>query len=355
MIVFRLICCLLGCALVLMGSGCYTAGPRPAKDGYTQTPIASGSETVGMPLVDPNFRLAPNDVIGVTYISRDTPEGYKLQTGDTLLIEYHQQEYLNRNVVVRPDQKITLPYIGEIDTVDTTVAQLAKKIADRYREENIFGSLTTTVSLLTFNARLKELQSLNANTAAGQTREVMVGADGAIELPLGVRVDVAGKSMRQCGEEIRNAYAGILNGVEVHTELRQIRTNFIYVVGEVNASGLHAIPGPMGVAQAISVAGGFRTTADLSSVVVLRANADCDAPIGRLVDVDKILGSGDLSQDLMVRRFDVVYVPPSKIKKLNDAVLLYIRNTLPVETYGNVGFSYMWGNTSGTRSGFRPF
>ncbi|MDR0361582.1 MAG: polysaccharide biosynthesis/export family protein [Planctomycetota bacterium] len=351
---FRNASFLLACVCVLSTSGgCYTAGQRPSPAGFIQTALEANSETLGLPLVDPDFRLAPNDLLGITYISKDTPGGYLLQTGDTLLVEYHQQEHLNRNIVVRPDGMVTLPYIGDVQASYGTVDGLAKKIADLYRKEEVFDNLTTTVSLLSFNTKLRELQAINNNSNAGQTREAAIGGDGYLDLPLGIRIDAAGKTMADLRRDIREVYDGALPGVEVHTELRAMRANFIYVLGEVNQPGLCTIAGPTGVAQAVAAAGGFRNTADLKSVVVLRANPECDAPLGRLVDVERIISEGDLSGDLMIRRFDVVYVPPSKIKKLNDAVLMYIRNMMPIETHGNVGFSYMWGDTNG--GAFKPF
>lgn len=349
-------CLLAGCLLLLLAtSGCYIAAPKPDKDLYGETAATAGGETTGLPLVDPDFRLAPNDLIGVTYISKDTPEGYPLQTADTLLVEYHQQEHLNRNVVVRPDGKVTLPYIGDVQATGGTVDELAAEIASRYKKASIFENLTTTVSLLTFNNKLRELQAINNNSTAGQTREVSIGNDGYLELPLGVRVFAAGKTLKQLREEVCTSYAKELAGIEVHTELRAMRSSFIFVLGEVNSPGLVAVAGPGGIVQAVASAGGFKNTADLASVVVLRSNPDCDAPVGRLVDVDTMLKTGNLSRDVMIRRFDVVYVPASKIKTLNDKVLFYIRNMMPVETTANLGmgFNYMWGDTNG--STFGPF
>jgi protein involved in polysaccharide export with SLBB domain len=54
--------------------------------------------------------------------------------------------------------------------------------------------------------------------------------------------------------------------VSVITELKQMRANYLYVLGEVNNPGMVNIMGPMGVAQAVAAAGGFKPTSDLSSV-----------------------------------------------------------------------------------------
>ncbi len=329
---------------ILSLSGCYSAGPRPGeKKEFTKEPAAvTGGPTTGAPLVDTDMRLAPGDVLGITYISRNTPEGYPLQTGDTLLVEYHQQEHLNRNAVVRPDGKITLPYVGDIEVGGKTVAEVNETVSGLYKEKNLFKSLTNTVTLLSFHNKLRELQQMNTNSASGQTRQATVGGDGCLRLPLGVNIQAAGRSVTKVAEEISCAYDTKIPGAEVLTELINMRHNYLYVLGEVNNPGLVSIGGPMGVAQAVASAGGHKSTADLRTVVLLRAAPDSDSPVGRLIDLDQILETGNLSQDALIRRFDIVYVPPSRIKNLNDRVLMYIRNMMPIETHGNLGMGFNW-------------
>lgn len=336
--------------VVAVLSGCYTAGPRPVdRDEYSAHPSSvTGGPTTGAPLVDSSMRLAPSDVLGITYISRNTPDGYPLQTGDTLLVEYHQQEHLNRNAVVRPDGNITLPYVGDVNVGGRTVPEVNKIVSELYSKKEIFKSLTNTVTLLSFHNKLRELQQMNTNSALGQTRQVTIAGDGTLKLPLGVTIRAAGRSLDRVSEEISLAYDKEIPGAEVLTELVAMRHNYIYVLGEVNNPGLVSIGGPMGVAQAVASAGGHKPTADLRTVAVLRADPDCDDPLGRLVDLDCMLTTGNLSQDVLVRRFDVVYVPPSAIKNMNDRILMYVRNMMPLETNGSIGmgFNWMWDKTA---------
>ncbi len=341
----------LGVALLVAFSGCYTAGPRPvSEEEFSRYPsYVTRGPTTGAPLVDADMRLAPNDLLGITFVSGSTPQGYPLQTGDTLLVEYHQQEHLNRNAVVRPDGNITLPYIGDVAVGGKTVPEVNRIVSGLYKKDAIYKSLTNTVTLLSFHNKLRELQQMNTNSTYGQTRQVTIGGDGYLRLPLGLKIEAAGRSLNQVSEEITLAYNEKVPGTEVLTELLEMRHNYIYVLGEVNNPGLVSIGGPMGVAQAVASAGGHKNTADIRTVVVLRADPECDSPLGRLVDLDCILQTGNLSQDVLVRRFDIIYVPPSTIKNLNDRVLMYIRNMMPIETHGNIGlgFNWMWSKNRG--------
>lgn len=340
---------LLGFALCMIAA--CTAGPAPNAEKFAGLPEEGAAS--GFSYFDKDFTLAPNDVVGVTYLTSIKPTTeYALQVGDVLLVEFHQQEHLNRNIVIRPDGQATFPFIGDVKAAEITVNSLNNKVSNLYKNKRIFDSVSITISVTAFNSRLRELQAAMSNSLYGQTRETIISNDGYLELPYAGRLFAAGKALPDIQMEINSAYAGILPGVNVTIELKQMRANYIYVLGEVNNPGIINIMGPMGVAQAVAAAGGFKPTSDLTSVVVLRSGKG-SGPAGRIVDVDHILGTGDLSQDVPIRRFDVVYVPPTMIKKLNDAVLLYVRNLLPINTQANVGFSYMWGSTTGDP--FDPF
>ncbi len=56
-----------------------------------------------------------------------------------------------------------------------------------------------------------------------------------------------------------------------------------------------------------------------------------------------------MSGDVLLRRYDVVYVPPSHIHEMNKAVLYGIKNMMPVHsTSVNAGFTYLFGPASGS-------
>lgn len=96
-------------------SGCSAGGPRPKSVKYRQLDerAQAGQYQMGLPYLDPDFRLAPNDVLGLTFFTSATPVSvYNLQIGDTLLVEFHQQEFLNRNLVVPPTATFPCPILN---------------------------------------------------------------------------------------------------------------------------------------------------------------------------------------------------------------------------------------------------
>jgi polysaccharide export outer membrane protein len=59
---------------------------------------------------------------------------YRVAAGDKLRIEIYQESQLSQSVQVRPDGKITLPLVGDIDVVDRTPLELRDIIANLLRE-----------------------------------------------------------------------------------------------------------------------------------------------------------------------------------------------------------------------------
>ena len=59
------------------------------------------------------------------------PPEYKLQPGDVLEISVWKEKDLQREVMIRPDNGLSFPLVGDIQTEGKTVEQLRKEIAQR--------------------------------------------------------------------------------------------------------------------------------------------------------------------------------------------------------------------------------
>lgn len=72
--------------------------------------------------------------------------GYTIQPGDQLQIEVWQNRQLTRAVRVRPDGKITLPLVNEVEAARQTVPQFQKRLTQRFQTylKNPVVSITVT-------------------------------------------------------------------------------------------------------------------------------------------------------------------------------------------------------------------
>ncbi|MGA2516634.1 MAG: polysaccharide biosynthesis/export family protein [Thermodesulfobacteriota bacterium] len=166
---------------------------------------------------------------------------------------------------------------------------------------------------------------------------VTVRPDGRISLQLVHEIKVAGLTPSELTDSLTQKYAPELKKPEITVIVRSFGAHKIYVDGEVNKSGMFPLMGLMTVMQAISQAGGVKDTARTKEVVIIRHGAD-NRRLALQVNVQKVLDGTDMSQDIALKPFDIVYVPRSSIANVDIWVDQYVRKILPVNI--TTGFGY---------------
>jgi len=83
-------------------------------------------------------------VVEVSTQPADLPP-YRLQIGDQLSIKFYRNPELNQEVAVRPDGKISLPFVDEILCAGMTPAELDADLTKRYRGELTIPDITVIV------------------------------------------------------------------------------------------------------------------------------------------------------------------------------------------------------------------
>ena len=166
---------------------------------------------------------------------------------------------------------------------------------------------------------------------------VMVRPDGRISLQLVHEVRVAGLTPSELTDSLTQKYAPQLKKPEITVIVRSFGAHKVYVDGEVNKSGMFPLMGLMTVTQAISQAGGVKDTARTKEVVVIR-HGENNKRLALQVNVEKVIDGTDMSQDIVLKPFDVVYVPRTSIANVDIWVDQYIRKILPVTI--STGFGY---------------
>jgi protein involved in polysaccharide export with SLBB domain len=106
----------------------------------------------------------------------------------------------------------------------------------------------------------------------------------------------------------------------------------------VRTPSLLELNGPLTALQAIMQTGGFTTTAARNSVVILRYQGTSE-PAFLSLRVDDLLARRE--PDVVLRPFDIVYVPKTFIGRLDDFMNQYVRELIPITL--SVGISYFIG------------
>ena len=158
---------------------------------------------------------------------------------------------------------------------------------------------------------------------------------GMLSIPLANEVRAAGRTPDELRVELQAAMARELKDPEVAVIVRTFTAYKVHVGGLVEAPGVFELNGARTALQAIFEAGGFRLSASPKDAFVIRR-----APEGGYIlvpiNLEQALTGEDLTQNLMLRPFDAIYVPRAPIANLNRWIELYVRRNLPFDLNGRV-------------------
>ena len=286
------------------------------------------------------YYLGPGDVIEIIYHTtlKPTEKSYILSIGDVIKVEFYYHPELNRETTILPDGKIALPLKGEIDVSGLTPSQLAEKITRLYSD--IFKDPSVTITLVEYDQAIIQLKEAIANRDRGQSKLSVIRPDGFITLPLLPKdIKASGLTIPQLKAVVSKDYREILSNLDLSLILEKSRSNLVYVMGEVRKPNYYQMDSPTTLTQILSRAGGLLDTAGTSSILVLSRDKE-KKPVGRLVDLDKIIGEGNIGNDLLLRQYDVVYVPRSTISNVNLFVDQYINKIVPEFFRTSLVFGY---------------
>lgn len=159
--------------------------------------------------------------------------------------------------------------------------------------------------------------------------QVTVRPDGRISLMLATEVMAAGVTPAELTEQLRMRYAPLLKTAEIAVIVRSFNSQRIYVDGEVGKPGAITLNGSMSVMEAISEAGGFKDTARRNEVIVVRRIADGKVA-STVVNLESALDGSDISQNIALLSYDLVYVPKSAVADVNLWIDQYLRKNIPI-------------------------
>ena len=165
---------------------------------------------------------------------------------------------------------------------------------------------------------------------------VPVRPDGRISLQLIDEVEVAGLKPPQVQELLNDKYTPFLKKPIATVSIKSFGGQKVYVGGQVNSPGVITIGGRTTVAQAIFDAGGIRSDANISDILIISREADSRAA-PREVNLKRALKGKLPEEEILIRPYDIIYVPKSGIVKANE-FMGHVYSFIPPNIW--FGFSY---------------
>jgi polysaccharide export outer membrane protein len=145
---------------------------------------------------------------------------------------------------------------------------------------------------------------------------VGVQPDGFVTLRSVGEVKVAGETVPELTDTLRQAYGKILNNPLISVVLKEFEKPYFIADGQVGKPGKYEMHGNMTLTQAIAVAGGFQSAAKHSQVVLFR-RVDDQWTEAQLIDVKKMEKKRDLREDPTLHPGDMLFVPKNTMAKID--------------------------------------
>jgi len=150
-------------------------------------------------------------------------------------------------------------------------------------------------------------------------KRVVIRPDGYISFPLVGDIKAAGLTPPQLTSSIRENLSRLIKDPQVTVIVSGFGSKNVFVLGEVTKPGVYPFRGGINILEAISQSGGWKNSAVLNSVMLVR-NVFTDRPEAYRLNVYAIIKNGDFSQNLMLQPGDVVYVPKSFVANIGGFI-----------------------------------
>ena len=180
------------------------------------------------------------------------------------------------------------------------------------------------------------------SSAPELSRTLTIGPDGRIVMPHVTPIMAAGRSFAQVERDLSAELASVLRDPTIAVTPRAYGPEQIYVGGEVGQQGTYTLPGPVGVLEAVIMAGGLRPSAKTGHVAVLR-RAPNGGMMMRVVDLKNGMRNiREYNDNMQLRRGDIIFVPRTQIAEIGNWMQAF-RSALPVD----FNLSYQFGSNGG--------
>jgi polysaccharide biosynthesis/export protein len=144
---------------------------------------------------------------------------------------------------------------------------------------------------------------------------VTVQPDGFITLKDIPDIRVQGRTVVQLREDVLAAYSEFVRDPKLTITLKEFERPYFVANGEVAKPGRYELRGATTLTQALAIAGGTKTGANMSKVVLYRRFGE-DGLEAKQINVSKMLAKHDLSEDPLLRPGDTIIVPKGVLGKV---------------------------------------
>lgn len=193
------------------------------------------------------------------------------------------------------------------------------------------------------------IESPNCPEVDGEAQRIR--SDGKISLRLVGDVQVTGLEPREIGAKIEDLLSRYYNDPKVTVRVVSHESKHVYAFGQVTARGAFPFTGRDTVLDLLS-----RAQPDFlawkAQVKVIRPSANPNERHEITINVDKMIESGDLTENFLLQAGDIVYVPPTplgwaglRIQELLFPISPALTTYQTPQNFRNATYEYKYGGS----------
>ena len=313
---------------LLTGIGC--GPPRPVVPPVTLV----GFSTPSVPSID-SLTVTPHLQ---AYAIFNGVEEYLIGAGDVVELTLRDVELKKETVTVRPDGYISFSLLEDVQAAGRTPTELDRNLTDQLAR--FLRDPKVDVEVKEYSSKYVSVlgafqTSVTTESQTGQGRYPLKGKMTALDIVLEaggtspdalldqVKLIRGERSYRLDLAEVLNTgrqrYNVVLQGKDILIVPGTDRlSKKVVVLGEVIAPDVFRFAEDTSLLEALSRAGGINNTALRQDIRVIRHREG--NPMMFSVDFDRITRDGDLSQNIVLKNNDIVYVPRSFMGDVNEVI-----------------------------------
>jgi polysaccharide biosynthesis/export protein len=150
-------------------------------------------------------------------------------------------------------------------------------------------------------------------------QSVTVQPDGFITLKGVGDVHVAGQTVPELTQTLRNSYDKILNDPLISVVLKDFEKPYFTASGQFGRPGKYDLRGNVTLTEAVAIAGGFNDNAKHSQVLLFRRVNDQWLE-AKIFNVKQMMKQGKLGEDPTLRPGDQLFVPKNALSKIKPFI-----------------------------------
>ena len=166
----------------------------------------------------------------------------------------------------------------------------------------------------------------------------VIPPDAKINAKLVGEIDVAGLTTEELEQLLAKRTADHLKDPQVVVSVTRFTEKLVYVGGEVVRPGTLPYRRGLSPLQAVAASGGFRDTARLDSVILLRTGGSENGFVARKLNLEQVVRDG-VREPIALAPHDVLFVPRTEVADANVWVRQHISDMVPLFRGVGVGAS----------------